>query len=246
MHDQWLDGRGSGMARPVCLITGVGDGTGTELARRFAAGGYRVAMLARNRERLASLERELADSRAYVCNLGDLDELLATVESVQTDMGQPDILVHNAVSATFQTFLEADPADLERNFRVNTTSLLYLARALAPNMIAAEHGAIVVTGNTAALRGTANYALFAPTKAAQRILAQSLARDLGPKGIHVAYVTIDAAIDTPWTRDQFNLDKPDEFFAKPVDIAEEVFHIAHQPRSTWSFDVEIRPYGESW
>ncbi len=73
-----------------------------------------------------------------------------------------------------------------------------------------------------------------------------LARDLGPKGIHVAYITIDAAIDTPWTRDVFNRDKPDNFFSKPVDIADEVFHVAHQPRSTWSFDVEIRPYIEKW
>jgi NADP-dependent 3-hydroxy acid dehydrogenase YdfG len=156
------------------------------------------------------------------------------------------VLVNNAVSATFKTFLEADPEDLEWNFRVNTTSLLYLARALAPAMVAAGHGAIMVTGNTAALRGIPTYAVFAPTKAAQRILAQSLARDLGPKGIHVAYITIDAAIDTPWTRDVFNRDKPDDFFSKPADIADEVFHVVHQPRSTWSFDVEIRPYGEKW
>ncbi|MGI9324843.1 MAG: SDR family oxidoreductase, partial [Pseudomonadales bacterium] len=137
-------------------------------------------------------------------------------------------------------------ADLERNFRINTTSLLYLARALVPDMVAAGRGAIIVTGNTAALRGIPTYAVFAPSKAAQRILAQSLARDLGPKGVHVAYVTIDAAIDTPWTRDQFNQDEPEEFFANPVDIADEVFHVAHQRRSTWSFDVEIRPFGENW
>ncbi len=84
------------------------------------------------------------------------------------------------------------------------------------------------------------------TPSVQRILAQSLARDLGPKGVHVAYVTIDAAIDTPWTRTPFNPDKPDHFFSKPDAIAEEVFHVAHQDRSTWSFDVEIRPFGEKW
>ncbi len=234
------------MAQPVCLITGVGAGTGAALARRFAAGGYRVAMLARNRERLDALEKEIADAKGYVCELADLDALLATVESVRTEMGAPSVLVHNAVSATFKTFLEADPEDLERNFRVNTTSLLYLARALAPAMVDAGHGSIMVTGNTAALRGVPAYAVFAPTKAAQRILAQSLARDLGPKGVHVAYITIDAAIDTPWTRIPFNPDKPDNFFSKPEAIAEEVFHVAHQDRSTWSFDVEIRPFGEKW
>ena len=234
------------MTKPVCLITGVGDGTGAALARRFAKGGYQVAMLARNRDRLARLEKEIADAKAYVCDTSDLEALVATVESVRAEMGVPSVLVHNAVSATFKTFLEADPEDLERNFRVNTTSLLYLARALAPDMVAAGHGAIMVTGNTAALRGIPTYAVFAPTKAAQRILAQSLARDLGPKGVHVAYITVDAAIDTPWTRDVFNRDKPDDFFSKPADIADEVFHVAHQPRSTWSFDVEIRPYGEKW
>ncbi len=232
------------MAKPVCLITGVGDGTGAALARRFAE-TYRVAMLARNEQRLRSLEDELAGSRAYICDVGDLKALEAVVESVRAEMGSPNVLVHNAVSATWNTFLEADVADLERNFRVNTMSLYYLARALAPAMIDAGSGAMVVTGNTAAHRGIASYAAFAPTKAAQRILAQSLARDLGPKGVHVAYVTIDAAIDTPWSRKP-NDDKPDDFFAKPVDIAAEVYHVAHQPRSAWSFDVEIRPFGETW
>ncbi len=233
------------MTKPVCLITGVGDGTGAALARRFAE-TYRVAMLARNEERLRSLEDELEGPQAYVCDVGDLTALEAVVESVRAEMGSPHVLVHNAVSATWNTFLEADVADLERNFRVNTMSLYYLARALAPAMIDAGSGAMVVTGNTAAHRGIASYAAFAPTKAAQRILAQSLARDLGPKGVHVAYVTIDAAIDTPWTREPFNADKPDDFFSKPADIAAEVYHVAHQPRSTWSFDVEIRPFGEKW
>ncbi len=121
-----------------------------------------------------------------------------------------------------------------------------MVRELAPSMVERGHGAILVTGNTAARRGIPTYAVFAPTKAAQRILAQSLAKDLGPKGIHVAYIVIDAAINTPWTRDQFNKDKPEDFFSQPEDIAEEVFHVAHQPRSTWSFDVEIRPFREKW
>ena len=227
------------MTQPVCLITGVGDGTGAALARRFAKGGYSVAMLARNRDRLDALEQELPNARAYACEIADIEALLATVEAVRAEMGAPSMLVHNAVSATFQTFLDADPEDLERNFRVNTTALLYLARELAPDMIEAGKGAIMVTGNTAALRGIPNTAVFAPTKAAQRILAQSLARDLGPKGVHVAYVTIDAAIDTPWTRIPLHPDKPEDFFSKPHAIADEVFHVAHQ----WSSPNElVHPY----
>ncbi len=234
------------MTKPVVLITGVGEGTGAALTRRFAAGGYRIAMLARNRARLAALEKEIPDAKAYVCDIADLGALLATVDAVRSEIGVPSVLVHNAVSATFKTFLEADPEDLERNFRVNTTSLLYLARELAPAMIERGTGAILVTGNTAALRGIPNTAVFAPTKAAQRILAQSLARDLGPKGVHVAYITIDAAIDTPWTRVPIHPDKPDDFFSKPEAIADEVFHVAHQDRSTWAFDLVIRPSTEKW
>lgn len=234
------------MSKPTALITGVGDGTGASLARRFARGGYQVAMLARNQERLVSLEQEIPDSKAYVCDIANLDGLVTTVETISKDLGEPSVLIHNAVSATFNTFLDADPLDLEKNFRVNTTSLLYLARALAPGMIDVGSGTIIVTGNTAALRGMPMTAVFAPTKAGQRILAQSLARDLGPKGIHVAYVTIDAVIDTPWTRIPFHADKPEEFFSKPSAIADEVFHVAHQDRSAWSFDVIIRPDAEKW
>ena len=234
------------MNSKVCLITGVGEGTGAALARRFAKGGYSVAMIARNRKRLERLEAELPGSRAFVCDIGDLEGLENVVETVQSEMGAPEILVHNAVSATFQSFQEADPEDLERNFRVNATTLLYLARWLVPDMLAVGRGSILVTGNTAAHRGQPTTAVFSPTKAAQRILAQALARDLGPKGIHVAYITIDAVIDTPWTRVPFHPDKPEDFFSKPGPIADEVFHVAHQDRSTWSFDVELRPFAEKW
>ena len=234
------------MSKPTALITGVGEGTGAALVRRFARGGYKIAMLARNQERLKLLEDEISDSKAYLCDVGNIDMLLNTVEAVRKDMGDPNVLIHNAVAATFESFLEADPKDLEKNFRVNTTSLLYLARELVPAMVEAGQGAIMVTGNTAALRGIPITAVFAPTKAAQRILSESLARELGPKGVHVAYITIDAAIDTPWTREPFHPDKSDEFFSKPHAIADEVFHVAHQDRSAWSFDVIIRPYAEKW
>ena len=113
-------------------------------------------------------------------------------------------------------------------------------------MVKAGKGAIIVTGNTSAIRGKPNFAHFAPTKAAQRILAEAMARDLGPKGIHVAYMLIDAAIDTPLTRPVFAADKPDDFFCKPSAIAEEAYHIAHQDRSAWSFLVELRPDQENW
>ena len=235
----------------VCLIAGVGPGTGHECARRFAAGGYRVAMLARDGARLAAYEKEIPGSRGFVCDVADLDRLTATAEAVAAEMGAPRVLIHNAVSGVLEgggaaTFLESEPTRLERNFRVNVTSFLYLARAVAPAMIEAGDGAIVATGNTSALRGRPRFAYFAPTKAAQRVLAESMARDLGPKGVHVAYILVDAAIDTPRTRPVVAADKPDEFFCKPSAIADEAFHVAHQDRSAWSFNVELRPDIENW
>lgn len=236
---------------PVCMIAGVGPGTGRECARRFAAGGYRVAMLARNRDRLETYEQEIAQSKGFVCDVADIKALTEAAAAVAEQMGAPRVLIHNAVSGILDgggaaTFLESEPTRLESNFRVNATSLLYLARAVAPAMIEAGDGAIIVTGNTSARRGRARFAYFAPTKAAQRILAESMARELGPKGVHVAYLMIDAAIDTPRTRPVFAADRPDEFFCKPSAIAQEAFHIAHQDRSAWSFNVELRPDIETW
>ena len=233
------------MTESVCLVSGVGPGTGAALSRRFAEGGYRVAMLARTGERLTTLEREIRGATGYVCDVTNETAVNTCVAEVKSHLGPPRVLIHNAVGGSFGTFLDIDPQDLERNFRVNTMGLLYLARAVAPDMIRAGQGAIMVTGNTSAIRGKPTFAGFAPTKAAQRILAQSMARTLGPQGVHVAYFVIDAVIDVPWTRAMFS-DRPDDFFIKPAAIADSVWHVAHQDRSAWSFDVELRPFGENW
>ena len=229
----------------VCVITGVGPGTGSALARRFAKGGYRVALIARNEDRLRDLEAELQGSKGYRCDVADPKQVEGVLDEIERDLGQPSILIHNAVGGAFGSFLEIDPDVLNRNFQVNTMALLYLARRLAPAMVQAGRGTILVTGNTSAQRGMPRFAGFAPTKAAQRILAEAMARELGPKGIRVAYLVIDAVIDVPWTRQRFN-DKPDNFFIKPTAIADELWHVAHQDRSAWSFNVEVRPFGEKW
>lgn len=233
------------MSQPVCVVTGVGPGTGSALARRFAAGGYRVAMLARNAERLAALEADIPNAKAFLCDVADPARIDAAITDVEATLGKPDVLIHNAVRGVFGNFLDIDPAHMNRAFQINTMGLLHLARRVAPAMIAAGKGAIICTGNTSALRGRPRYTGFAPTKAAQRILAEAMARDLGPKGVHVAYIVIDAVIDIAWTRERF-ADKPDGFFIKPAAIADEAWHIAHQDRSAWSFNVELRPHGEVW
>ncbi len=233
------------MSDPVCLITGVGPATGSALVRRFAKGGYRVAMLSRNRERLAAFEAELPNVKAYACDVTDVAQIEASCAAIERDLGAPEVVIHNAVGGTWGSFLEIDPQALNRNFQINTMALLHLARRLAPAMVAKGKGAIVATGNTSAQRGRPNFAGFAPTKAAQRILAEAMARDLGPKGVHVAYLVIDAVIDLSPQR-KLREDKPDEYFIKPSAIADEVWHVVHQDRSAWSFNVEVRPYGEVW
>jgi NAD(P)-dependent dehydrogenase (short-subunit alcohol dehydrogenase family) len=232
------------MSEEVCLITGVGPGTGAALARRFAK-GYKVAMLARNEERLRELENEIDGASAFPCDVSDEAALRATFGKVQAELGEPSVVLHNAVGGAFGDFMTIEPTVLEQNFQVNTMALLHLSRLAAPAMIEAGHGVILCTGNTSTYRGKALFAGFAPTKAAQRILAESMARSLGPQGVHVAYLAIDAVIDVPWTRRAYP-DKPDAYFCQPDDIAGECWHIAHQSPSAWTFDVMIRPAGETW
>lgn len=227
--------------KPLALVTGVGPGTGAAIARRFAQDGYRVAMLARDAERLTALEKEIPDSIAVPCDVSDPVALARVI----AEIGDPRVVIHNAVGGAFGTFTEIEPETLQRNFEINTMALFHLARLTTPAMIAAGEGALIVTGNTSSQRGRAGFAGFAPTKAAQRILAESLARDLGPKGVHVAYLIIDAVIDVPWQRERLP-DAADDFFISPASIAGEVHHLAHQPRDAWSFLAEVRPFHEPW
>ena len=233
------------MSKKIALITGVGPGTGSSIARRFSDGGYKVAMIARDKERLKSLEDELEDSKGYSCELRNQEYLNSTVDNIIKDFGYPDVFIHNAVRGTRGNFLEFTSEELQSNFDINVIALHRIAQKVAPEMIKRGKGAIIVTGNTSAHRGKANFGGTASTKAAQKILTESFARYLNPKGIHVAYITIDAAIDLEWTRKAWP-DKPDDFFIQPNDIASEVWHITHQSKSAWTFDHWLRPFGEIW
>ena len=233
------------MSKKIALITGVGPGTGSSIARRFSDGGYKVAMIARDKERLKSLEDELEDSKGYSCELRNQEYLNSTIDNIIKDFGYPDVFIHNAVRGTRGNFLEFTSEELQSNFDINVLALHRIAQKVAPEMIKKNKGAIIVTGNTSAHRGKANFGGTASTKAAQKILTESFARYLNPKGIHVAYITIDAAIDLEWTRKAWP-DKPNDFFIQPDDIASEVWHITHQSKSAWTFDHWLRPFGENW
>jgi len=229
----------------VCVVAGVGPGTGLACVERFAKGGYQVAMLARNENRLKEWEAAIPNTHAFASDVTDRPSLEATFDAIRSRLGPVDALVYNAAMGSFTEFMDLEPAVLETNFQINTMGLFHCGQLAAADMLASGAGSIVITGNTSARRGKANFAGFAPTKAAQRILGESMARSLGPKGIHVSYLVIDAVIDLEWTRKRMP-DATDDYFAKPADIAQTVWHLAHQPKSTWTFETEIRPFAENW
>jgi NAD(P)-dependent dehydrogenase (short-subunit alcohol dehydrogenase family) len=233
------------MSDRVCAVTGVGPGTGVALVRRFAAEGYRVAMLARSAERLDELARIIAGTRAYAADVGDAAAVRDAFARVRSDLGPVDTLLYNAGSGVFAPFLDTPPDAFEAAWRVNALGLLLCAREVAPAMLEAGRGTILITGATASLRGGANFAAFAPAKAAQRVLAQSMARSLGPHGIHVGYVVVDGVIDIPNTRALFG-DRPDDFFLRPDAIAETFWQLARQDHSAWTFEIDVRPFAERW
>jgi len=231
--------------KPVCVVVGVGPGNGAAFARRFAREGYRVALLARGRELTDALARELEGARAYTCDVSDAAAIDATFDAIERELGAPAVVIYNAGSGVFGGFEEVSPADFEKAWRVNALGLYLVARRVAPAMREAGRGALIIVGATASRRGVPRTAAFAPAKAAQRSLAESLARTLWPAGVHVALIIIDGVVDLPRTR-AFMKDKPDSFFVKPEDVAETAAHLVRQGRSAWSFEVEARPFGESW
>ena len=158
--------------KPIAIVTGVGPGTGSAIVRRFAAEGFRVIALARSPDR--ALEAELTDTHAMICDVSSESQVRDAIANIRKSYGSPNVLIHNAVGGGWGTFLEIEPKMLDRNFQVNVMGLLYLAREVAPDMIKAGSGTILVTGNTSAIRGKANFSGFAPTKAAQRILRNRL------------------------------------------------------------------------
>ncbi|MBT6273281.1 MAG: SDR family NAD(P)-dependent oxidoreductase [Chromatiales bacterium] len=231
--------------RPHCVIVGIGPGTGAACARRFSEEGYKVSIISRSDERLAEFHAAIPHTMPYRADLKESEAYRETLERIVARHGVPRVVVHNATQASFGRYDEIDIKKFERNFLVNAGGLLITAQVFGPKMAERGEGSIIVTGNTAAVRGKPNYVGWAPTKAAQRILAEALARELGPQGVHVSYVIIDAAIDMPFAR-RSRSERPDDFFAKPDDLAGEIYHVAHQPRSAWSFLVELRPFGETW
>jgi NAD(P)-dependent dehydrogenase (short-subunit alcohol dehydrogenase family) len=229
----------------VCAVVGVGPGNGAAFARRFTNEGYAVALLARGTELTSVLARELPGARAYACDVSEAGSVEKAFAAVRADLGEVDTLVYNAGSGSWGTIEDATAADFEAAWRVNTLGAFLASKQVIPAMKRAGRGNIVFIGATASRRGNVKTAVFAPAKAAQRSLAESMARHLWPAGVHVSVIIVDGVVDLPRTRSMMK-DKPDSFFLKPDDLADSVFHVTEQHRSTWSFEVEARPFGETW
>jgi NAD(P)-dependent dehydrogenase (short-subunit alcohol dehydrogenase family) len=233
------------MAKPVCTVVGVGPGNGAAIARRFARANYAVAMLARSSGMLTALEAELPEARGFVCDVSDAASIATAFADIRASMGQVDTLIYNAGPGIWGSIEELSPAAFEETWRVNAFGTFLAAREVIPAMKAAGRGNILIVSATAARRGKARTAAFAPAKAAQRSLAEAMAKQLWPAGIHVALVIIDGVVDLPATRKMMP-DKPDDFFVKPDDVAATLHWLSGQPRSAWAFEVEARPFGEVW
>ena len=231
---------------PVVAVLGVGPGLGAALAHRFAQ-DYAVAINARRAEYLQSLAGEIraAGGRVFEApaDLGDGAQVEAMFTAIRAQLGPPEILLYNAGSGRFGTITEVSPEQFENMWRVNAYGAFLSAKAVAPDMIARGRGSMLFTGATAGVKAGARSVAFGPAKFALRGLVQSLARDLGPQGIHVAWVNVDGVIDIPG-RDmpQFRA----EDMLKPEAIAETYWHLAHQDRSAWTTELEVRPFKEKF
>ncbi len=233
------------MERATTAIVGVGPGNGAAFARRFADADHRLALCARSVDYLETLAAELPDARAYAYDASRPESAAAAFDRVREELGPIGNLIYNAGSAVFGDIDALSYEDFEQAWAINAAGLFQAVKAVLPDMRAAGSGNVVVIGATASRRGGAAFAAFASAKAAQYGLAQSLARKLGPEGIHVSYVVVDGVIDIPRTR-QMLPDRPDELFLKPAEVAETVYRLTRQDPSAWTFELDLRPFREQW
>ena len=232
------------MSKPVCAVIGIGPKNGASFARQFHAAGYRVALLSRSTDLSEKLAAELGDARAYACDASQPAMIAETFAQIRSEMGDPEVLVYNAGSGSWRAFDQTTPEDLTRAFSINAVGLLASAQAVLPAMRNAKRGSIVVVGATASLRGKPMTTGFAAAKAAQRSLAQSMARQFWPEGVHVSLMIIDGGIGdagAPPATSEHEIKQLD-----PNAIADAAVALARQPASAWSFEVDLRPKNEPW
>ena len=233
------------MNQPICVVTGIGPGLGSAYARRFAAGGYRVALLGRTRAKLEQYASEIDGSLPVVCDVGDIDSVRSAFETVRSELGNPSVVIHNAGSGVFKDFLSTTAKELQSTLSVNIGGLFHVAQEALPSMIEGNGGSLIVTGATASWRGSSKTSAFAAAKGGQRWLAQALAKEFAPQGVHVSYIIIDGLVDMPRTR-AWMPNSGSEDFVSPDAVAEMAWYLAHQAPGAWTFELDARPAPEKW
>ncbi|MGH8110355.1 MAG: SDR family NAD(P)-dependent oxidoreductase [Rhodanobacteraceae bacterium] len=235
------------MPQPCTCIVGVGPGLGAALAKRFADGGHAVALLSRSAGRrdaiIARIAEQGGDARGFDCDAADPASVGTAFARVRKTLGDPEVLIYNAGVFAVGGLLELDPERFESAWRVNCFGGLLCAREVVPALQKNGHGTLLFTGATASLRGGARFAGLAVGKFGLRALAQSLARELGPQGIHVGHVVIDGQIGSGVARGRAP-DRGSETFLDPAAIAETYWQLYAQPRSAWTLELDLRPHVE--
>ena len=225
---------------PSALIVGAGAGLSASLARALAKEGVRVALAARSVEDLDALKRETG-AATFACDASartDVEKLFVELEAAG---GAPEIVIYNASYRTRGPLVELDPAEVERSIAVSAFGAFLVAQQAVRRMLPKQRGAILFTGASASVKGYAQSAPFAMGKFALRGLAQSMARELAPQGIHVAHVVIDGGIKSARRSESSPASLLD-----PDAIAQSYLHLIHQPRSAWSWEIELRPWVEKF
>ena len=233
---------------PVAAIVGAGPGNGAAFAARFLKEGYSVAVLSRSSEAMETLAKSLGSSKAkgYACNVTSDEAVNAAFANIQKDLGPVSTVIFNAGPGGFKPIEQWKASEITSMTDINAAGLYRVATAAKPQLLQSDHQAnIVVIGAGAATRGRPATVGFAAAKAAQRSVAQSLARAWGPEKIHVSYMIIDGVIDGERAR-SFLKDKPDDFFLKSEHIADAIVNVVNQESSAWTFEFDIRPFGETW
>lgn len=240
----------NGTTKPqTALVCGVGPGLGRALGQCFVNAGMKVAMAARSLEKLkswsAELSREGSKVHAYACDVTREDEVLNLYRHLQADLGIPDLVVYNAGAFLPAKVTDIQTADFERCWRIGCLGGFLIGREAARLMSARGSGTIIFTGATASLRGGAGFANLAVGKAGLRALAQSMARELGPQGVHIGHVIIDGQILSE-RHAELAQTRPPDGLLDPDAIAANYLHLHRQPRSTWTQELDLRPWVEKF
>ncbi|HZR34373.1 MAG TPA: SDR family oxidoreductase [Nevskia sp.] len=237
----------------VALVIGAGDATGGAIARRFAREGYYACVTRRSADKLQPLVESIVAAggraRGFASDARKEEEVAALVEQIEREIGPIEVMVFNIGANVPSAVLEETARKYFKVWEMACFSGFLAGREVARRMVQRNRGTILYTGATASLRGSANFAAFAGAKHALRALAQSMARELGPKNIHVAHIVVDGAIDTEFIRSSFPeayARKEQDGILNPEHIADNYWHLHTQPRDAWTFELDLRPWTEKW